>query len=702
MAERLEQRMEKAKAAWVSGGEREWNEDKGVVDRLYKEYLEAKRRYDAALPVIGPERADIYYWQALVDVAAASPDRSEAQARFEAQLAKSETKAEKAAAAARARPPAEEEPAAKRPRISAELHFGSAEFEEALASGEMFTIEDHQLEWKDCPPMAKAASVLVEAQPEELDAGVQWTGGAMLPFDDDQVSNRGLATRECTRAIAEEVLKDVRHSERRTITVITGSPGIGKTRTLVHVAKRVLEGGGKRADGQPDGEVWATVLIFNLKSKIAYLIARRGGRYHAWSAKCPAEADSLLFSRSDVHVLVDPEEAKKGGAKFAHPLGAHLVLAASANEKHFEGISKTELVAGQRERFMFYAPSWTLAELQALRPKLTCSVALAEVVAQRFATVGGAPRYVFNDKQFVERVGKIRDAVGQLSERVVAQALKHGNISGDGLATIPGCFFTFAAAESHYDTPAVCMLSSFARLVVANHYRAEIIGLAHFGARTELAAEEGFRLEELARSDLVLGGTFTVLELAGKKNDRERVTFEACAVNDVVNAEHLGLEKSMAELAKLFADEDEERVVPRGRRVLLPCKTFPAIDFADSERRVFQVTTNVKHDFKADLVAVVLEAAGILKRTVTEKMQENGEQQDATYEKNNDARPIAWYWSTPDKYAVKWTKPRAITRGNATVGLYKAVQECAKTHLVQYVLYVPERCPRQGVHAEAK
>jgi len=272
----------------------------------------------------------------------------------------------------------------------------------------------------------------------------------------------------------------------------------------------------------------------------------------------------------------------------------------------------------------------------------------------------------------------------------VTRALVNGSINGVGQNTVPGCFFTFVVGEPSYDKPVVRFLSPYARLVVADHYRAEVLGLAHFGIRTELAGEEGFRLEELVRSDLVLGGTFTVLKLGEKQPSR--VTLEACAKDDVVFVEHLGLEQSKEALASLFVEEKESR-----HRVLLPCKTFPAIDFADSERRVFQVTVNAKHEFKADLVAVVLEAAGILTRTVTKKKLKNGKEvETTTYGKNSDAKPIEWYWTTPEKHGAEWKQPRAISKGNASAELHTAVKECAETHLVQHLLLVPEKCPRQG------
>jgi hypothetical protein len=106
------------------------------------------------------------------------------------------------------------------------------------------------------------------------------------------------------------------------------------------------------------------------------------------------------------------------------------------------------------------------------------------------------------------------------------------------------------------------------------------------------------------------------------------------------------------------------------------------------------VTTNARHDFKADLVAVVLEAAGILTRTVTKEKRNDGQEVEKTvYEKNSGAKPIAWYWTTPEKHASEWKKPRAISRGSASAKLHEAVKECAKTHLVQHLLLVPDKCP---------
>jgi hypothetical protein len=125
-----------------------------------------------------------------------------------------------------------------------------------------------------------------------------------------------LLTRSESRGVVAESFKV------KNTSAIIGSPGLGKSWTLLYALQQAL---------LYDDKV---VLFFECKNNIAFLFYRRNNVIYAWERDHIPQvpAASRLFSRADVLVLYDPPETTTGsGATFT--IGTRqLIVAMSANE----------------------------------------------------------------------------------------------------------------------------------------------------------------------------------------------------------------------------------------------------------------------------------------------------------------------------------------------------------------------------------
>jgi hypothetical protein len=140
--------------------------------------------------------------------------------------------------------------------------------------------------------------------------------------------------------------------------LLTGNPGIGKSRFLRELLRRLLLRGRLVVlELRKVGDVFIFVPPRPGQDGGEYRAIRVG--YSDWKpANCPALRDKQTYW------LIDPAEATEAGIPGGHPadLPARTVLAASPNNAHYKGWHKHELVQTR------YMPPWSLDELLAVRP----------------------------------------------------------------------------------------------------------------------------------------------------------------------------------------------------------------------------------------------------------------------------------------------------------------------------------------------
>lgn len=177
-----------------------------------------------------------------------------------------------------------------------------------------------------------------------------------------------------------------------------GSPGIGKSWTLLYALQQAL-----LYDG-------ASVMLFLKKMGRAFLFLRRGIQIFAWQANSQkdVEADSILFSRKDLLVLLDPRESKDGGANYTNN-SRMLIFAASNNEAHFTN----DIVKKRGDAAMRHLDAPTTEELIVSIPKMGTEYNL-ESALERAKVVGRLPRYLMDDELYDTRLRQTNECIASL------------------------------------------------------------------------------------------------------------------------------------------------------------------------------------------------------------------------------------------------------------------------------------------------
>ncbi len=284
-------------------------------------------------------------------------------------------------------------------------------------------IRDNGMEtpWKFSRKQTAFAVEMVNTDAEMLGEGVECTTLKSIPIEINVKDNMAseLLTRPESRGVVSDIFRRFAKEadEGGSVAAITGSPGIGKSWTLLYALQQALLYNG------------ATVLFFFQKPKYAVMYLRRNNKIYAWISKSRDKADSVLFQRSDVLVLLDPSEA---GAQFATGR-MKLLYAASNNEKHFKG--DAEKNEGDMRTFLGPPPDKELYVILArLDPKLE-----KNVIKKRQKDVGNLIRYILMESNFKKRKNLMEEniKVCALKPEELQVALDADGYS-NGKTTIPG------------------------------------------------------------------------------------------------------------------------------------------------------------------------------------------------------------------------------------------------------------------------
>ncbi len=279
--------------------------------------------------------------------------------------------------------------------------------------------------WEFSRKQTTFAVDLVNAEAVMLGSDIESTNLTSMPA---KVNPKDKLYDLLTRPESRGVVSDVFHrfaaeaDDGGSVAAMTGSPGIGKSWTLLYALQQAL-----LYDG-------ATVLFFFQKDVIAVMYQRRNNVIYAWKKKVEF-ADSILFQRPDVLVLLDPREAKQGGALFA--LGQmKLLYAASNNEAHFK--SAAEKNNGRMRAFLGPPLDREMQGiLKRLDPQLT-----QDVIDERQKNVGNLIRYILDAQKYKERIYITNETVRLCAkdpEKLEDALLAEGMSNGED--TIPGTLF---------------------------------------------------------------------------------------------------------------------------------------------------------------------------------------------------------------------------------------------------------------------
>jgi hypothetical protein len=520
-----------------------------------------------------------------------------------------------------------------------------------------------------------------------------------------------LITRRLSRGVVANCFGE---SEPSSTLAITGSPGIGKSMTLLYALQQALLFEN------------ACVILFLQKTRDAHLYIRRNGCIFVWGSDANDTcAMSTLKNRRDILVLLDPKEAAEGGASYV--TGSWKVLfAASNNTAHFSNaIFKTQSFP---ERFL---SPWTMEELTVALPKMNRKVSLP-LAHKRAKVVGMLPRYLMDNGLYVARKNLSDSAVKNLrsSDEEVKRMLGWNGQDSDQRTTVAGTLLAVHAAfcgsggmagdfddqfgnkeealddansvdedagensdtEEHldvgYDGSGIEYRER--RFEIINSGVLESVRKQHRGAILSfwdkpdveqriamgIAVEELFWVDDLERFTAPPPSTGTPFSMQRWKQTRGSTN--APLRSDLVGS------KQWTKLPDRLGIDGLELIFNSDDQVCRTSVATPTIDFAGPGRKVYQVTVGKNHSMNIDGMIKILNQAGYLR--------EDNKGNVALVRSGAPKEKFEFIWVVPKGIAPDW-KNKVPRRVAQTSKRNKALKSCLDAYGEQYVLEMDPKLP---------
>jgi hypothetical protein len=221
-----------------------------------------------------------------------------------------------------------------------------------------------------------------------------------------------LIVRPGVKLMWESVLQDILDNPEKKVTtsIVTGNPGIGKTRSMDYLLRLLLL---RNELVFYDQREQGVVFVFVPPS-----IHKLDETYRVYFTEYFKGSETWLSAQSGqsppFYLYNPPHHPDKNGAPPVGNLNFHLVIAVSPNPDHVKGWWKSP--SNLRKHIM---PSWTLDELLAVCPSLFKMN--EEDVISRFCRYGGVLRAIVGDTKVYE--SGLRDGVAALPSNTMERML---------------------------------------------------------------------------------------------------------------------------------------------------------------------------------------------------------------------------------------------------------------------------------------
>jgi transcription initiation factor TFIIIB Brf1 subunit/transcription initiation factor TFIIB len=573
-------------------------------------------------------------------------------------------------------------------------------------------------EWEFDKAATRTVVKLVNSKATMMGADVESTDGLdSALFQDPSAETFSLLTRSQSRGVVANCFDS---SKSGSSLAITGSPGIGKSWTLLYALQQALL-------------YENAIVVFMLRKDVrAFLCVRRNHHVYVWRAE--TEKYVSLFGHKDVLVLFDPIEATEGGADFARG-ERMLIFAASNNKAHFDkGVSKVQ------KRTERYLGLWTEAELAAALRKFAPLLTLREAL-DRAKQVGMLPRYIMDEDFRDDRKRQLQRALLRLKHEpsVLEETLNFNGKSDTPEVSVAGTLFAVGPTlmanggadgeddegESEdglgedglgeddlgeddemmdtgvafddstdeesdgseqpdvgyegqfvkYTERVLSFMTALVPIEIANIGREHILAFWNKTCKEGGAVQMGFAVEDLFSGDLksfIEPGTcqFTCwLQVKGRNNvgvERKLENTQKCSWSDKITIDGL---------SSIFNRNDTIGRMRKGSGL---------VDFVGPGRKVYQVTVGRQHKKSLrSLVAILVQAGFLLKTGGSLKLAPVS----APHEK------LEFYWVVPSSIHDSWKKknPYCPTlEASKKAGLNRrdknVLQKCLEKYVKQYVL----------------
>jgi hypothetical protein len=204
----------------------------------------------------------------------------------------------------------------------------------------------------------------------------------------DLLNGKNLITRNLSRGVVADCFE---HSKPGSNYAIVGSPGIGKSWSLIYALQQALLFEN------------ACVMFCFQKLGICWVCIRKEHHIYVWmmaSDKFKSDFDSGLFKNRNVLALLDPRESGNNkGAAFTAGNYRRLIFAASNNESHF-----SNMVGNTTGHALRVLNPFSDNEIKVALPffdKIQSDTKeYTNVIMERAKVVGNLPRYLIDDTKF--------------------------------------------------------------------------------------------------------------------------------------------------------------------------------------------------------------------------------------------------------------------------------------------------------------
>ena len=185
-------------------------------------------------------------------------------------------------------------------------------------------------------------------------------------------SSRVLLTRHWSKELFDEILAFKARTPGAKGVLVTGNPGIGKSWFLCYCLWRLAQ-------------MKSTLFYEHCGMGMAWLLSPNGHVVEYDLQKSWAYPPEL--QSADTFYLFDPADSSPRTPRLGLP--AFTIVASSPNPVHYKQFFKQQAIA------RYYMPCWSLDELRSVLPHFAGIT--DQLLAERFATFGGIPRYVLNN-----------------------------------------------------------------------------------------------------------------------------------------------------------------------------------------------------------------------------------------------------------------------------------------------------------------
>jgi hypothetical protein len=476
-------------------------------------------------------------------------------------------------------------------------------------------------------------------------------------FPLDLFNGKNLITRSLSRGVVADCFE---HSKPGSVHAIVGSPGIGKSWSLIYALQQALLFEN------------ACVMFCFQNKKRAWVCIRMNNQIYAWSMiseSLKTDSDSGLFQNGNVLALLDPKEAPAGGASYTR-LRQRLIFSASNNAAHFKNTYKETF---DYERIL--NPYSTLELEIALKFMSSSDDMYLDVEVRPMlllaGRIGNLPRYIMSDKSAEPVTTKVKEHIQEIGKMDSAKLLDFLGFKGitgvEESKTIKGAIFSlFAGGSIHkdftltdvgYDGDAVvdgeAAVDYHRRLVqfvsmnvaaqVAHAHRGTL--LSYDGkSMNGLGSHFGHIVEDLFWMDMEKNIIMQVYDLKTKA-EPGNINFY------FKNAFEHGKQTRLKDLGRILMAPDggksKCRIIVNGA----------LIDFAMG-REVFQVTVQTTHSVNRQGVKDLFIAGGILEDK-NNVLSYSKEVQPMIFDNNPNLLEkwkIKFYWVVPNGVSDTWKK----------------------------------------------